>query len=1147
MNSKSFLPNSKQWLFTSGALALQVFKELGDTVQENPALASNAAGVALSPVLGPASIVAGAVVGYTINRITAAHEKSDELKAATRELLTNRDIALAQAHAISARLIRYADQLGGGGMAAQHKRLRELADHAETWWLAMVNDPAREELAALRDDEVVNLLTGQLATEDPFEIDLATWQSLLIEADKRVPGANKLGPEMAAYFAGHLHGSFRRDFVEALKTDLQTSGKAFAAVVLRFLSTVVSEMRAMAATQADMKNELATISGLLVKLESAVTALRSEPGLSSENLNHLTVAEKRIRDDIGVILLGVDELLTGQDKIIALLKEALGRMPPPLPGPAVHTTKLRHSASKLIGREKELAMLDAAWENPSTHVVVIRGKGGEGKTSLVATWMAEMAAKDWRSAETVFDWSFYSQGTKDQSSATSTFFLTAALEHFGDPDPGKGHDEDRAARLARLIGERRGVLVLDGLEPLQYPPGPMRGALKDKAMAALLTGLTGRNGGLCIVTTREKVSELDPHYGKCAIDHELDFLPPIDGARLLHHAGATRAGKVQIIPEDAELQTASLEVKGHALTLFLIGQFLRLTEDGDIRHRDRMKLADADQEYQNDATRPYGHAFKAIEAYATWFAAGDAQAQRQLAILRLLGLFDRPAPAACLQALRAGPAIPGLTDALAGIRENDWRIALARLGEIKLVEANDDGDLDCHPLFREYFATRLLETDPTAFRAGHSRLFDYLCESTPHQPDTLPGLQPLYQAVAHGCLAGRQQEACDKVYHDRILRGDEVYSAHKLGAVGPDLGAVAAFFEETWHRLSPNLSEADQAWLLGQAAFRLRALGRLEEAREPQRAAGEMAVAGENWKGAAIRYNNLSELEATLGLLEEAVEHSRLAIRYADESEDIFQRLARRTTAADVLHQFGGVHSAEWVEARDLFEETEKMQSESQSQFHLLYSVPGFRYCDLLLAPAEREAWLTCSGGLRPSLAEGVSGDDEGKTSDGHRPPLQACAEATRRATRALEISERNHWLLDIALDHLTLGRAALYRAILSPTSRETATLERETQAALDGLRDAGQNQLLPLAMLAAAQVRHFLGQPEEARRLLDEAERISRRGPMPLHLADVHLHRARLFRDRAELAQAAALIHKHHYGRRFAELADAEAAAKGW
>jgi hypothetical protein len=49
------------------------------------------------------------------------------------------------------------------------------------------------------------------------------------------------------------------------------------------------------------------------------------------------------------------------------------------------------------------------------------------------------------------------------------------------------------------------------------------------------------------------------------------------------------------------------------------------------------------------------------------------------------------------------------------------------------------------------------------------------------------------------------------------------------------------------------------------------------------------------------------------------------------------------------------------------------------------------------------------------------------------------------------------------------------------------------------------------------------------------------------LHLADVHLHRARLFRDREELAKARALIEECGYWRRREELADAEAAAEGW
>ena len=66
----------------------------------------------------------------------------------------------------------------------------------------------------------------------------------------------------------------------------------------------------------------------------------------------------------------------------------------------------------------------------------------------------------------------------------------------------------------------------------------------------------------------------------------------------------------------------------------------------------------------------------------------------------------------------------------------------------------------------------------------------------------------------------------------------------------------------------------------------------------------------------------------------------------------------------------------------------------------------------------------------------------------------------------------------------------------------------------------------------------------------------------MPLHQADVHLHRARLFHDvtpypwatdidgnprgpRDDLADARSLIEKHGYWRRKEELEDAEAAAR--
>jgi hypothetical protein len=579
-----------------------------------------------------------------------------------------------------------------------------------------------------------------------------------------------------------------------------------------------------------------------------------------------------------------------------------------------------------------------------------------------------------------------------------------------------------------------------------------------------------------------------------------------------------------------------------------MGQFLRLTEEGDIRRRDRMKLAEADREYTNDATRPYGHAFKAIEAYETWFAAGDAEARRQLSILRLLGLFDRPAPPDCLAVLRGGTAIAGLTDDWAAARDKDWSIALGRLQEINLIAVSDDDAVDCHPLLREYFATWLKATAPEAFRAAHGRVFDHLCASTPHRPDTLPGLQPLYQAVTHGCLAGREQEACDEVYFDRILRGtghDGFYSTKKLGAIGADLGAVAAFFEEPWRRLAPHVSAPDQAWLLGETAVRLRALGRLTEAVEPMRAACEMAVAGSKWRRAAVRYSNLSELEVTLGRLVEAVADGRRAIDFADRSGHAFQQMCRRATAADVLHQAG-----EPVKAGALFAEAERMQAEDQPEFPRLYSVRGFQYADWLLAPAERAAW-----GWVLARSGGADGAQLPAPPEGGTPPptaLGACVEAERRASRALEIvlnGSRN--LLDIALGHLTLARAVLYCSLVgSPAHRASAAkpLVPQVATALGRLREANSLDHLPKALLTAALSHGTLaGDPEAAGRLLAEAEQIAERGPMPLYLADVYLHRARLFRDRTALAEARRLIDQHGYGRRRDELADAEAAAAHW
>ncbi len=338
---------------------------------------------------------------------------------------------------------------------------------------------------------------------------------------------------------------------------------------------------------------------------------------------------------------------------------------------------------------------------------------------------------------------------------------------------------------------------------------------------------------------------------------------------------------------------------------------------------------------------------------------------------------------------------------------------------------------------------------------------------------------------------------------------------------------MAAFFDDPWSQVSPNLSEAAQAWLLNAAALRLRALGRLTEALQPMRVSGEMDVQVGEWKGAAISYSNLSQLEVSLGQLTHAVTDARASIIHADQTGDAFWRMGTRTTAADALHQSG-----QRAEAGDLFAEAERIQKERQPQFALLYSVPGFRYCDWLLAPAEQAAWkcISRSMGILPLVS--IHGRDAHAT---------ILDDVERRGLKMFEWRVPNDSLLDIALDHLTLARVGLIRAILAnPLPHPTLDLPH-VAAAVNGLRAAGTMDMLPRGLLTAALYHFVRGEHALAEKHLAEAQQIAERGPMPLFLADIHLHRARMFRNRNELAKAAHLIRELGYGRRYQELADAE------
>nr|VFJ45817.1 MAG: hypothetical protein BECKFW1821A_GA0114235_101113 [Candidatus Kentron sp. FW] len=816
---------------------------------------------------------------------------------------------------------------------------------------------------------------------------------------------------------------------------------------------------------------------------------------------------------------------------------------------------------ELVGREVELELLTRAWHDPATRILVLVAEGGEGKTSLVAQWLMEnFIHANWAGVEAFFDWSFYSQGTRDQSAANSGQFLDTALRHFRETalaDSPTSADQ-KAEALARCVARQRALLVLDGVEPLQHPdrPGGLAGRFKDVGIGRLLKALAwmseprdeknsadqGRHSpqvgtGLCIVTSRVPLVELkrfhasDEKSGPVR-EYPLDHLSFEAAARLLHGAGARRAGEADIGPDDGELLRVAEELKGHALTCQLLGGYLKHVQAGDIRRRDRVdwtQVFDVEQE---------GHAWQVMRAYERWFAAHGEVGRRQLAVLRLLGLFDRPADAGCLAALRRAPAIPGLTEPLVGLSARDWTALVTRFAEehrlLSVAGRGEELRLDAHPLIRAYFAQGLVTENPMAGTEGHRRLFEHLITTTEHRPDTLEGLQPLYQAVAHGCRAGLHQRALDEIYKDRILRGtgnDGAYSIMSLGALGEDLGAVACFFREPWERVVPDLSSSEQGWLFHQVAMLLRDLGRLAEARAPMQVGLKMRVAREDWHNVAIAAFNLSRLESMLGELAAAMKSARDSIGFVDRSGSARVQIASRVAYAHARYQAGRRAQAERG-----FREAERLQVELQPQYPRLYSVDGFWYCALLLTGPERAAWWTTLESTVPKAERYVS----------------ECDWVAARATETRQWAETNMDKSGIALDRLTLGRAGLYRVLLTNGDR-SARLESPAahlDAAVDGLRRMNRISYLPHGLLSRSWLRCLRGERAGSVVDLEEAWDIAERGPMPLFQADILLTRARLFwragdypwgSPRADLKEARRLVEKHGYHRRDGELRDAE------
>ena len=434
-------------------------------------------------------------------------------------------------------------------------------------------------------------------------------------------------------------------------------------------------------------------------------------------------------------------------------------------------------------------------------------------------------------------------------------------------------------------------------------------------------------------------------------------------------------------------------------------------------------------------------------------------------------------------------------------------------------------------------ATAAIPASSDTWREAHHRLFEYLRTTTPDKSDAnLEDLQPLYQAVAHGCHAGCHQAAFDLVLYPRIHRGTQFYSTDVLSAIHTELATISLFIGDARCAPVDGMTAAAQGWLFNELGFGQLAVLRLADASVSIQKALDIA-------GRERDYHEMSRRAANLYLIRMATGELDLALKAAQEIE----RAGRLGT--DSVFADGGAIAAtavfacrgEECDVETILRAVESRRSELEVSFF---------YATALLAQAERLTWQ------HTLHAPDVSSPFVSR-------PARSLARL--RCEQVIHIAEAgccrfgaDGSKFPYGIEHLNLalGKFFLHAARNDqPIPRaELLHLVQLASAATTILREANRSHYLPYGLLTRAWLRAILDLrtgPDSAQADLDEAHEIALRGPMPLHLADIHLHRARLFHREAaypwsspgaDLAEARRLIVKHHYLRRKGELEDAEA-----
>jgi tetratricopeptide (TPR) repeat protein len=540
--------------------------------------------------------------------------------------------------------------------------------------------------------------------------------------------------------------------------------------------------------------------------------------------------------------------------------------------PAPHFRGRHHLVNELKEWVSDLASPD--------RVRSLVAAGGTGKTAIVEQVVTGMKPRE----GSVLVWSFYEEPDADAFLRECNNLFLGEVE---------GVSGGRLERLQRGLRDGRPhLIVLDGLERVQEEAGSgsVRGELSDHTMKLFLRSLAnGLGRSRALLTSRFPLVDLQDWARRGYRETPLDDLSPEAAVEVLRGW--------EVVGEDALLRAAAKQVGYHALSVAVIGSYLRSFAEG---HIEEVAAFDLDAVTGDDPKA--AKLARVLAFYADRLPAEERELLARLSVfplggsVELLGaLVDAGGEVAGLL-LQAKPRLMYLLRCL-----KDRGLVFQYISEGSVTWT-------AHPFLRERFrqllgcpAEAVFDVVARDLSAG----LEVRPETKPSEAQILDRYERLIEATR---LAGREKEAFELYWH---AIGAYVHVGWVLGEYQRGYRIVAGFSSTRRpEELAPDLDLRERSLLANEWALYARDLGRLAEAWEIRQLDDKWQKTLNDPTQTCRGLHNSGSVAHDLGLLPTSLRLADAALVEGQDTDDSWKAIwvASRGRAA---HALGDVSAAQ--------------------------------------------------------------------------------------------------------------------------------------------------------------------------------------------------------------------------------------------